>query len=86
MIQRCTNPNNKAWKYYGQRGISVCNEWRNKFQAFFDHVVSLPNYDQKGYSIDRINNDGDYEPDNIKWSTAKEQRNNRRDTRRNADE
>lgn len=86
IIERCTNPNNKGWKNYGQRGICVCDEWRKDFKAFFDHVVSLPNYGEKGYSIDRINNDGNYEPGNVKWSTAKEQRNNRRDTRKTSNE
>lgn len=82
MIQRCTNPNDGAWKNYGQRGISVCGEWRVSFRSFFDHVSALPNCNRKGYSIDRINNDGNYEPGNVKWSTAKEQRHNRRDARR----
>lgn len=82
MIQRCTNPNSTKYKDYGARGIGVCDEWRASYMAFKNHVSSLIHYNEKGYSLDRINNNGNYEPGNIKWSTAKEQRSNRRDTRR----
>ena len=75
MKTRCGNPNNNRWKYYGGRGISVCNEWVNNFSAFFDHIGPRPS---PVHSIDRINNDGDYEPGNVKWSTPSEQARNRR--------
>lgn len=80
MNQRCSNPNDKNYKNYGARGIKVCDDWKVDFQAFYDHVSKLPHFGQPGYSIDRIDNDGNYEPGNVKWSTALEQNNNRRKT------
>jgi hypothetical protein len=74
MIQRCTNPNNSKYKDYGGRGIRVCDEWMN-FESFYEWAVV-------GYkhplTIDRINNELGYTPLNCKWSTRKEQCNNRR--------
>jgi len=72
---RCHNP--KAHKYpdYGERGIEMCEEWRENFFAFLKDVGRKPG---PGYSIDRIDNDGNYEPGNVKWSTPKEQQRNRR--------
>lgn len=78
MTQRCCNPNATSFKYYGARGISVCEEWKRDFQAFYDYVSQLPHFGEEGYSIDRINNNGNYEPGNVKWSTRKEQSSNRR--------
>lgn len=76
MIQRCYNPNSKAYKYYGSRGICICDEWLNNADAFIEWAL------QNGYrndlSIDRINNDGIYEPSNCRWATAKMQANNQR--------
>lgn len=80
IVQRCTNPNNPAFSDYGGRGITVCDQWRHDFQAFYDYVSTLPHSGEKGYSIDRIFNDGHYEPGNVRWATAKEQN---RNTRRN---
>jgi hypothetical protein len=72
---RCNNPNDARYDRYGGRGISVCEEWNTSFQSFYDWAIS------NGYSedltIDRIDNDGNYEPSNCKWSTNKEQCNNR---------
>lgn len=73
MMKRCNNPNDKAYNHYGGRGISVCERWR-KFENFYADMGGRPD----GYSLDRINNNGNYEPSNCQWSTQKEQANNRR--------
>lgn len=76
MIQRCENPKNIGFLDYGGRGISVCEEWRRSFTAFYAHVGPRPS---PKHSIDRFpNNNGNYEPGNVRWATAKEQSLNRR--------
>jgi len=75
MIQRCENTNNPRYASYGGRGIKVCARWRNSFEAFLEDMGHCPS---PGMSIDRINNDGDYEPENCKWATASEQQLNQR--------
>jgi len=77
MIQRCENKNNQRYSDYGGRGICVCREW--KTYITFEQWAFNNDY-QDDLSIDRINNDKNYEPDNCKWSTTKEQGKNKRNT------
>lgn len=77
MIQRCTNPNNPAWRLYGGRGITVCARWRD-FPAFLADMGERPN----GLTLDRIDNDRGYEPGNCRWATWSEQRSNQRRNQR----
>ena len=81
MKSRCFNSKTPQYKYYGARGITMCPEWKNSFMEFYDFVSRLPHFDEPGYTIDRINNDGNYEPGNVRWATMKEQQNNKRNRR-----
>lgn len=74
---RCFTPSHKNYPTYGARGIKMCEEWVNDFQAFFDHVGPAPT---DKHTLDRIDCDGNYEPGNVRWATQQEQNNNRRDT------
>lgn len=79
MIQRCHNENNKDYNRYGARNISVCDEWKNNFQAFYDWAIN--NGYRDDLTLDRINNNGNYEPLNCRWATMKEQAMNRSTTK-----
>lgn len=75
MMSRCNNSNYAAYKHYGARGIKVCDEWAGHFYTFQAWALSH-GYDDS-LSIDRINNDGNYDPSNCRWTTMKVQSNNR---------
>ena len=77
MISRTTNPADSAYANYGGRGITVCERWQGAPDGFLNFVADV-GVRPKGCSLDRINNDGNYEPENVRWATAKEQMNNRR--------
>lgn len=75
MINRCTNANGTDYRHYGGRGITICQRWRDSFEAFLADMGSRPSMK---YSLDRINNEGNYEPGNCRWATMKEQAQTRR--------
>ena len=75
--QRCFDPKNISYLDYGGRGISMCDEWRYSFETFLHDMGECPS----GLQIDRINNDGDYEPGNCRWATRSQQAFNRRTKR-----
>jgi hypothetical protein len=67
---RTSNPNSPKFKAYGAKGIKLCDEWLNDPESFISYIYKLPNHQRKGYSIDRIDNDGNYEPGNIRYATS----------------
>jgi hypothetical protein len=74
MRNRCTSTKNASWHNYGGRGIKVCERWAHDFDAFLDDMGPCP----EGYSLDRINVNGHYEPENCRWASWKTQSNNKR--------
>lgn len=79
MKTRCYNKNSNAYYRYGKRGIKICDEWKDDFMSFYNWAIS--NGYKQGLTIDRINNDGNYEPLNCRWATIKEQCANRSSTK-----
>lgn len=77
MKARCNNPNHPRYEDYGGRGIKVCSEWNNSFTKFAEDMYPKP---FKEAQLDRINNEGNYEPSNVRWSSRSENRRNCRDT------
>jgi hypothetical protein len=75
MRARCYDSHRKEFMNYGARGITVCGRWLCSFEAFFADMGRRPS---RGHSVDRIDNDGNYEPENCRWATAKTQGNNKR--------
>src|ERR1700722_1457131 len=79
MKSRCNNPNSTSYKLYGEKGVSVCKQWNDSFQCFFNDMGPKPT---KNHSIDRYpDKNGNYEPGNCRWATDKEQNRNRSNTK-----
>ena len=83
MKSRCLDPNHDAYANYGGRGIKVCERWKT-YKDYLEDILKEIGPKPEGKSIDRIDNDGNYEPGNVRWATRKEQRANRRPVKQEA--
>jgi len=80
MLRRCHNESAWQWKYYGGRGITVCDRWNPAAGGSFENFIAdMGERESTNLSLDRIDNDGNYEPGNCRWATRNEQRRNRGD-------
>lgn len=76
MIARCENESCYSYANYHKRGITVCPEWKNSFEEFYKHVSQLEHFGEKGYTLDRVDNDKGYMPGNVRWADNYTQMNN----------
>jgi len=83
--QRCYNLKNKDYKNYGGRGIKMYSDWINNFESFRLYIEINIGKKEEGYTLDRIDNNGNYEPGNLRWASCKQQTRNRRVTNCNSD-
>ena len=81
MKGRCYCKTDKSYANYGGRGVTVCDRWRYSFEHFFEDVSQLENFGKEGFSFNRIDNNGNYEPDNVEWADFATQQNNKRNNR-----
>jgi len=81
IVKRCENEKCKSYENYGGRGILICDEWRNNYATFHEYISKLENFGMSDYTLDRINNNGNYEPGNVRWATKIEQNSNTRNNR-----
>lgn len=83
LLTRISNPNVEGYVNYGGRGITMYSPWIIDFKLYYDYVKNLPHFGEKGYTIDRIDNDGNYEPGNVRWATRHIQSVNQRKLKKN---